>query len=102
MAEKAGRAAGYILAYTAAGEAEIARIAVAKELQRQGVARALLEAACVALQDTGDREAFAGTCDQETRRRGRSMRRAVSGRTASAQRFYQDPEEDAVLMSKEI
>ena len=42
MAEKAGRTAGYLLVYTAAGEAEIARIAVVKELQRQGVARALL------------------------------------------------------------
>ena len=43
MAEKAGRAAGYILAYTAAQEAEIVRIAAAKELQRQGVASALME-----------------------------------------------------------
>ena len=42
MADKAGRTAGYLLAYTAADEAEIARIAVVKELQRQGVARVLL------------------------------------------------------------
>ena len=42
IAEKAGRTAGYLLAYTAADEAEIARIAVVKELQRQGAARALL------------------------------------------------------------
>ena len=40
---KAGRTAGYLLAYTAADEAEIARIAVTEELQRQGVARALLQ-----------------------------------------------------------
>ena len=42
MADKAGRTAGYLLAYTAADEAEIARIAVVKELQRQGVGRVLL------------------------------------------------------------
>ena len=44
IAEKAGRTAGYLLAYTAAGEAEIARIGVVKELQRQGAAKALLAA----------------------------------------------------------
>ena len=36
IVEKAGRTAGYLLAYTAADEAEIARIAVMKEFQRQG------------------------------------------------------------------
>ena len=56
IAEKAGRTAGYLLAYTAADEAEIARIAVVKELQRQGAARALLGGAGVGLRIRGDQE----------------------------------------------
>ena len=36
IVEKAGRITGYLLAYKAADEAEIARIAVVKEFQRQG------------------------------------------------------------------
>ena len=42
IVEKAGRTAGYLLAYKAADEAEIARIAVMKEFQRQGAAGSLL------------------------------------------------------------
>ena len=41
IAEKADRTAGYLLAYTAAEEMEIARIGVVKEMRRQGVAREL-------------------------------------------------------------
>ena len=41
-AEKAGRLVGYLLAYAAADEAEIARIAVTEEFQRQGAGRALI------------------------------------------------------------
>ena len=44
IAEKADRTAGYLLAYTAAEEMEIARIGVVKEMRRQGVARELLGA----------------------------------------------------------
>lgn len=101
MAEKAGRAAGYILAYRAADEAEIARIAVAKELQRQGVARALLddfESACRA------QEINKLLLDV---RSGNMAARALYEKSGFQedgirQRFYQDPEEDAVLMSKAI
>ena len=101
MAEKAGRAAGYILAYRAADEAEIARIAVAKELQRQGVARALLDD-------------FESVCRaQEINkllldvRSGNMAARALYEKSGFQedgirQRFYRDPEEDAVLMSKAI
>lgn len=98
---KAGRTAGYLLAYTVAGEAEIARIAVVKELQRQGAARALLselEAVCV------------------TEGIGRILLDVRSGNSAARslyesagfkedgirQRFYADPVEDAVLMSRDI
>ena len=101
MAEKAGRAAGYILAYTAAGEAEIARIAVAKELQRQGVARALLEELASLCKTQGIAKLLLDV------RSGNAAARALYEKSGFRedgirQRFYQDPEEDAVLMSKEI
>lgn len=101
MAEKAGRAAGYILAYTAADEAEIARIAVAKELQRQGVARALLE----------ELESVCRT-QEITKilldvRSGNVAARALYEKSGFQedgirQRFYENPREDAVLMSKAL
>lgn len=101
MAEKAGRAAGYLLAYAAAGEAEIARIAVAKEFQRQGVGTALLaglEACCKSrkiekiLLDVREGNAAA-----------RNLY-AKAGFTEDGirQRFYEDPREDAILMSREV
>ena len=101
MAEKAGRTAGYLLAYTAAGEAEIARIAVVKELQRQGVARALLaelESVC------GSERIKKILLDV---RCGNTAARALyeaSGfkEDGIRQRFYENPVEDAVLMSREL
>lgn len=101
IAEKAGRTAGYLLAYTAADEAEIARIAVVKELQRQGAARALLaelESVCglegikkilldVRSGNGAARALYAGTGFKEDGIR---------------QRFYENPVEDAILMSREL
>ena len=43
VAEKAGRRVGYLLAYQAADEIEIARVAVVEEVKRQGVGTALME-----------------------------------------------------------
>ena len=101
MAEKAGRAAGYLLAYTAADETEIARIAVVKELQRQGVARTLLaelEAICrtesiakILLDVRSGNEA------------ARSLyEKAGFTEDGIRQRFYENPDEDAVLMSMQV
>ena len=101
MAEKAGRMAGYLLAYTAADEAEIARIAVVKELQRQGVARALLselESIC------GSEEMKKILLDV---RCGNSAARALYEAAGFKedgirQRFYENPVEDAILMSRQL
>lgn len=101
IVEKAGRTAGYLLAYTAVDEAEIARIAVMKEFQRQGAARALL----------AELEAVCGS--EGIRRILLDVR---SGNTAARtlyekwgfkedgirQRFYENPVEDAVLMSRDL
>ena len=101
IAEKAGRTAGYLLAYTAADEAEIARIAVVKELQRQGAARALL----------GELESVCGSEGIKKIlldvRSGNCAARALYESAGFKedgirQRFYENPVEDAILMSREL
>ena len=100
-AEKAGRLVGYLLAYAAADEAEIARIAVTEEFQRQGAGRALilgLETVCeenkiekllldVRESNETARTFYAGMGFQEDGIR---------------QRFYENPQEDGILMSREL
>lgn len=101
MAEKAGRPAGYLLAYTAADEVEIARIGVSKELQRQGTGRTLLaelEKLCVS---KGLRKILLDV------RAGNEAARALYAAAGFRedgirQRFYENPQEDAVLMSRTL
>ena len=101
IAEKAGRTAGYLLAYTAADEAEIARIAVEKELQRQGAARALLTELESVCGSEGIKKILLDV------RSGNSAARALYENAGFKedgirQRFYEDPVEDAILMSREL
>ena len=101
IAEKAGRTAGYLLAYTAADEAEIARIAVVKELQRQGAARGLLTELESVCGSEGIKKILLDV------RSGNSAARALYANAGFKedgirQRFYEDPEEDAILMSREL
>ena len=101
IAEKAGRTAGYLLAYTAADEAEIARIAVVKELQRQGAARALLTELESVCGSEGIKKILLDV------RSGNSAARALYANAGFKedgirQRFYEDPVEDAILMSREL
>ena len=85
----------------AADEAEIARIAVAKELQRQGVARTLineLEALC---KSGGIRKILLDV------RAGNAAARTLYVKTGFVedgirQRFYDNPMEDAILMSRPV
>ena len=100
-AEKAGRLIGYLLAYAAADEAEIARIAVVKEFQRQGAGRALilgLETVCEAnnitklLLDVRESNEAARTFYTNMGFQEDGIR----------QRFYENPQEDDILMSREL
>lgn len=100
-AEKAGRLVGYLLAYAAADEAEIARIAVVKEFQRQGAGRALilgLETVCEAnnitklLLDVRESNEAARTFYTNMGFQEDGIR----------QRFYENPQEDGILMSSEL
>ena len=100
IAEKAGRTAGYLLAYTAAGEAEIARIGVAiKELQRQGAAKALLKELEKECAEQGiDRILLDVRVSNQA---ARALYEAAGFKEDGIrQRFYENPEEDAILMSR--
>lgn len=101
MAEKAGRAAGYLLSYKVADEAEIARIAVIKELQRQGIARTLLAELTAICQAEGIRRILLDV------RSGNHVARALYESAGFRedgirQNFYSDPDEDAILMSRDL
>lgn len=98
-AEKAGRLVGYVLVYETAGEAEIARIAVDKDIRRQGVGAFLmlqLENICE------ERKITKLLLDvRESNASARSFYEDM-GFTEDGirQKFYADPEEDAILMSR--
>lgn len=100
-AEKAGRLVGYMLVYVVEGEGEIARIAVSKEMRRQGVGGFLM------LQ-------FENVCENQKIHRiildvreGNDEARAFYTEEGFKedgirQKFYEDPSEDAVLMSRTL
>lgn len=100
-AEKAGRTAGYLLAYTAAGEAEIARIGVVKELQRQGVGRELIKTLETIGKQSGIKKIL---LDVRCKNKAARALYEREGFTEDGIRksFYSNPEEDAVLMSKVV
>lgn len=98
-AEKAGKLIGYLLAYTAADEAEIARIATVEEQRKKGAGGRMLEeleARCKKKEiqklmldvRSGNAEARSFYTKHEFKEDG--IRRG----------FYESPAEDAVLMSK--
>lgn len=98
IAEKAGRTAGYLLAYTAADEAEIARIGVVKELQRQGAARALLAELKAMCAQQGISRILLDV--RESNKEARALYESAGFKEDGVrQRFYEAPQEDAILMS---
>lgn len=101
IAEKAGRTAGYLLAYTAAGEAEIARIGVVKELQRQGAAKALLAALEKECAEQGTARILLDV--RVSNKAARALYESAGFREDGIrQKFYGDPAEDAILMSRPV
>lgn len=100
-AEKAGRLIGYLFAYVAADEADIARVAVLKESRKQGVGSELIKELKKVGQEQDLKKLLLDV------RRSNTAARAFykkHGFTEDGVRpgFYEKPEEDAVLMSCEI
>lgn len=101
LAEKAGKAAGYLLAYLAGGEAEIARIAVSEGLKRQGIGKKLLQL----LEETcKEKQVGRLLLDvRESNREARAFYQKMAFQEDGVRKgFYQSPAEDAVLMSREL
>ena len=101
LAEKAGKAAGYLLAYLAGGEAEIARIAVSEGLKRQGIGKKLLQL----LEETcKEKQVGRLLLDvRESNREARAFYQKMAFQEDGVRKgFCQSPAEDAVLMSREL
>ena len=101
LAEKAGKAVGYLFAYRAGDEAEIARIAVAGEQKRQGVGKSLMRT----LEEIGQKKQIRRLLldVRESNREARAFYEKMAFQEDGIRRgFYQDPPEDAVLMSREL
>ena len=93
--------AEYLLAYTAAGEAEIARIGVVKELQRQGVAKVLLAELEKECAEQGIDRILLDV--RVSNKAARALYEAAGFKEDGIrQKFYENPEEDAILMSRPI
>ena len=101
LAEKAGKAVGYLFAYRAGDEAEIARIAVAGEQKRQGVGKSLMRT----LEEIGKKKQIRRLLldVRKSNREARAFYEKMAFQEDGIRRgFYQDPPEDAVLMSSEL
>lgn len=100
-AEKAGKLIGYLFAYVAADEVDIARVAVVKESRKQGVGHGLMnELRCVA-EKKGITKLLLDV------RRSNSVAKTFYGKHGFVEDgirpdFYENPEEDAILMSCEL
>lgn len=100
-AEKAGRLVGYMLVYEAAGEAEIARIAVDRDMRRQGVGSHLLQQLERICEERKISKLLLDV--RESNMPARSFYAEIGFREDGIrQKYYTAPEEDAVLMSREL
>ena len=100
-AEKAGHLLGYLLAYHAADEAEIARIAVQKEARRQGAAGKLLQALEHYCEEHKMEKLLLDVRESNEAARSFYTKNGFV-EDGIRQGFYTNPSEDAVLMSRQL
>lgn len=100
-AEKAGHLLGYLLAYHAADEAEIARIAVQKEARRQGVAGKLMQALEHYCEEHKMEKLLLDVRESNEAARSFYTKNGFV-EDGIRQGFYVNPSEDAVLMSRQL
>ena len=100
-AEKAGHLLGYLLAYHAADEAEIARIAVQKEARRQGAAGKLMQALEHYCEEHRMEKLLLDVRESNEAARSFYTKNGFV-EDGIRQGFYVNPSEDAVLMSRQL
>lgn len=100
-AEKAGHLLGYLLAYHAADEAEIARIAVQKEARRQGAAGKLMQALEHYCEEHKMEKLLLDVRESNEAARSFYTKNGFV-EDGIRQGFYVNPPEDAVLMSRQL
>ena len=100
-AEKAGHLLGYLLAYHAADEAEIARIAVQKEARRQGAAGKLMQALEHYCEEHKLEKLLLDARESNEAARSFYTKNGFV-EDGIRQGFYTNPSEDAVLMSRQL
>ena len=100
-AEKAGHLLGYLLAYHAADEAEIARIAVQKEARRQGAAGKLMQALEHYCEEHKMEKILLDVRESNEAARSFYTKNGFV-EDGIRQGFYVNPSEDAVLMSRQL
>lgn len=100
-AEKAGHLLGYLLAYHAADEAEIARIAVQKEAHRQGAAGKLMQALEHYCEEHKMEKLLLDVRESNEAARSFYTKNGFV-EDGIRQGFYVNPSEDAVLMSRQL
>jgi len=100
-AEKAGHLLGYLLAYHAADEAEIARIAVQKEARRQGAAGKLMQALERYCEEHKMEKLLLDVRESNEAARSFYTKNGFV-EDGIRQGFYVNPSEDAVLMSRQL
>ena len=100
-AEKAGHLLGYLLAYHAADEAEIARIAVQKEARRQGTAGKLMQALEHYCEEHKMEKLLLDVRESNEAARSFYTKNGFV-EDGIRQGFYVNPSEDAVLMSRQL
>ena len=100
-AEKAGHLLGYLLAYHAADEAEIARIAVQKEARRQGAVGKLMQALEHYCEEHKMEKLLLDVRESNEAARSFYTKNGFV-EDGIRQGFYTNPSEDAVLMSRQL
>lgn len=101
LAERAGKAVGYLFAYTAMDEAEIVRIAVVKEQRKQGTGKSLLNA----LEEICRKKQIGKLLldVRESNQAARAFYKKMAFQEDGIRKgFYEVPTEDGILMSKQL
>jgi ribosomal-protein-alanine N-acetyltransferase len=91
---------GYVVPWYVADEMQIANLAIREDFRRRGLARKILEYICEVAWQKGCRTAYL-----EVRRSNLSARRLYENfgfKEASVRRDYYGPNEDALIMSKNL